>query len=232
MQRNPWKTRLALVAAAAVLLVAGLRRPLLTPPEPHLAAAPAAPLSSRTAGLVADLPVAAPIVISAPPVDSLELERQVLARHEHRPLAHVLRRRANDSTLADRIARALVREAERLRVSPSLLAGLLIVENPRLDVDTVSRFGAVGLMQVMDFHAGAYDCPSTDLRDVEGNICHGARVLGRYMKRWPDVRTALLRYNGCVRGTNTPNCQRYPIKVMKKASEVRQRVLRFASRDR
>ena len=27
------------------------------------------------------------------------------------------------------------------------------------------------------------------------------------------LRKGLLRYNGCVRGTNTPNCFRYPDKV-------------------
>jgi hypothetical protein len=29
------------------------------------------------------------------------------------------------------------------------------------------------------------------------------------------VRTGLLRYNGCVRGANTPGCHRYPDKVMR-----------------
>jgi hypothetical protein len=32
-------------------------------------------------------------------------------------------------------------------------------------------------------------------------------------RRSRDYRTALLRYNGCVRGTNTPHCKNYPDKV-------------------
>ena len=82
-------------------------------------------------------------------------------------------------------------------------------------------------MQVMHFHAGEYDCDSSDLLQVESNICHGARVLGYYMKRTGNIRRALLRYNGCVTGSNTPNCRRYPSKVLRTASQVRREVLEY-----
>ena len=42
-------------------------------------------------------------------------------------------------------------------------------------------------MQVMRFHAGEFDCASDDLVHVESNICHGARVFGRYLKRTGNV---------------------------------------------
>ena len=58
---------------------------------------------------------------------------------------------------------------------------------------------------------------SDDLVDVESNICHGARVFGRYLKRTGNVKRALLRYNGCVVSANTPNCHRYPAKVFRAA---------------
>ena len=104
---------------------------------------------------------------------------------------------------------------------------MLLTENARLETGSVSSQGAIGLMQVMRFHAGEYDCESDDLIQVESNICHGARVFGQYLKRTGDVRRALLRYNGCVTGANTPNCGRYPNKVLRTARSVRYEQLRF-----
>ncbi len=164
-------------------------------------------------------------------VDSTALERAVVARFAHQPLAQVLRRRTDEPRVANRIARAVLREAKRLRVAPSLLIGMLLIENPRLDAGVVSSHGAIGLMQVMQFHAGEYGCESDDLFEIEANICHGARVLGRYLKRTTSLRTALLRYNGCVRSSNTPHCHRYPTKVLRKAGQVQRMVLEYAKRN-
>ncbi len=154
------------------------------------------------------------------PADSAALERDIVARFAHRPLASLLRKHTRKPGMANRIARALVKEANRLEVEPSLLAGVLLVENARLEPASVSSQGAIGLMQVMHFHAGEFDCGSDDLLQVESNICHGARVFGRYLKRTGNVRTALLRYNGCVSGANTPNCGRYPTKVLRTANRI------------
>ena len=162
------------------------------------------------------------------PVDSAELERRVVARFEHRPLAQFLGGHTRQNGMAERIARAIVKEAEQLRVEPSLLTGVLLTENARLEPEAVSSQGAIGLMQVMRFHAGEYDCASDDLRQVESNICHGARVFGYYLKRTGDVRRALRRYNGCVTGANTPNCGRYPSKVLRTAQRVRYELLKYA----
>jgi soluble lytic murein transglycosylase-like protein len=161
------------------------------------------------------------------PLDSAALESLVTTRYTYRPLARIFGARTRDSKTATRIARAIVREAGRLRVAPSLLAGVLLTENPRLEPETVSSQGAIGLMQVMHFHAGEFDCESDDLRDVDANICHGAGVFGRYLERTGDLRRALLRYNGCVASTNTPNCHRYPGKVIEAAGEVRREMLRY-----
>lgn len=187
-----------------------------------------APVDTLAAMASAPAPVAAP----APAVDSAALEHDVISRFAHGPLAKVLRRRTRRSSTADSIASALVHEAKRLEVAPSLLAAILITENPELDSAAVSSQGATGLMQVMPFHAGEYDCSSDDLIGIRSNICHGARVLGTYLKRSKDVRTALLRYNGCVRGTNTPRCHRYPDKVMRLASKMRRQLLLNAAADR
>lgn len=161
------------------------------------------------------------------PVDSAELERELVARFEHRPLARVLGGHTRDQRKAERIARAIVKEARHLQVEPSLLTGVLLTENARLETRSVSSQGAIGLMQVMRFHAGAHDCDSDDLLQVESNICHGARVFGQYLRRTGDVRRALLRYNGCVVGRHTPNCRRYPTKVLRTARTVRYQLLRY-----
>jgi soluble lytic murein transglycosylase-like protein len=160
------------------------------------------------------------------PADSATLEREVVNRYDHLPLAQIFRRRA-EAEIADRVARAIVKEARQLQLSPSLLAGVLITENARLEPETVSNKGAIGLMQVMRFHAGVFDCDSDDLRQVEANICHGSRVFAGYRKRTKDVRSALLRYNGCVRSRATPNCRRYPSKVLREAETVRQQLLHY-----
>jgi soluble lytic murein transglycosylase-like protein len=164
-------------------------------------------------------------------VDSATLEGEVVARYDHLPLAQIFRRRA-EPEIANRVARAIVKEARELQLPPSLLAGVLITENSRLEPETVSNKGAIGLMQVMRFHAGVFDCGSDDLLQVEANICHGARVFAGYLKRTRDVRSALLRYNGCVRSRATASCRRYPGKVLREADEVRQQLLLYLPRQR
>lgn len=159
-------------------------------------------------------------------MDSITLEREVVARYDHLPLAQILRQTA-EPEIANRVARAIVKEARQLQLSPSLLTGVLLTENSRLEPETVSRRGAVGLMQVMRFHAGVFDCDSDDLLQVEANICHGARVFAGYLKRTKDVRSALLRYNGCVRSRANQSCRRYPSKVLQQAEQIRHQLLLY-----
>lgn len=217
MPRRPF-----LVALAGSVFLAAVEftpsRAIETPP---LSAVITAGAPTRSA-----LPFAAP---SAAPVDSGRLERDVLSRSGYRPLARLLGRRNGDPATAMRIARAILKESRRLQVAPSLLTGMLLTENARLEPATVSSQGAIGLMQVMHFHAGEFDCESDDLVDVESNICHGARVFGRYLERTGNVKRALLRYNGCVASANTPNCHRYPAKVFRAATQVRRDLFRYAS---
>jgi soluble lytic murein transglycosylase-like protein len=163
--------------------------------------------------------------------DSATLEDEVVARYDHLPLAQILRRTAKPE-MANRVARAIVKEARQLQLPPSLLAGVLLTENARLEPASISSRGAVGLMQVMRFHAGVFDCDSDDLLQVEANICHGARVFAGYLKRTNDVRSALLRYNGCVRSRATQSCRRYPSKVLRQAEQIRHQLLLYLPRDR
>jgi soluble lytic murein transglycosylase-like protein len=205
-----------LVALSLTMLVAAMQ---WTPPFRPLA-------DRQAASLVMARHAATPFRMPAR-VDSAALERHVVARFEHWPLARIFFSRTKERAMSERIARAIVKEANYLEVEPSLLAGVLLTENAPLDASARSSQGAIGLMQVMGFHAGEYDCDSDDLLQVEANICHGARVFGYYLKRTGNVRRALLRYNGCVSGTNTPNCRRYPTKVLRNARQVRRELLQY-----
>lgn len=134
-------------------------------------------------------------------------------------IGQVLRRYTRDGHLADRIASALVSEGRRKNIDPVLLVGVLLTENAKLQPRAQSNVRATGLMQVMPFHRGKWkDCPSNDLGNVETNICYGTSILADFIRRKPNLRTALQGYNGCVRGTNTPHCHTYSGKVMKFAS--------------
>jgi hypothetical protein len=66
---------------------------------------------------------------------------------------------------------------------------------------------------------------SGDLLNVEANICHGARLLQSHLRRTKSIEMALRRYNGCVRGRNTPRCQRYPARVLRTAGRLRREIL-------
>jgi soluble lytic murein transglycosylase-like protein len=213
MQTTPSPGFLTFLAAA------GFAAAVLLTPSLELEAPP----------LPASILPARPAVPVAIPSSDSTLEGQVVARYDHLPLAQILRRTAGPE-IANRVARAIVKESRELQIPPSLLAGVLLTENSRLEPETISSRGAVGLMQVMRFHAGVFDCDSDDLLQVEANICHGARVFAGYLKRTNDVRSALLRYNGCVRSMATRSCRRYPSKVLRQAEHIRHQLLLYLPR--
>jgi soluble lytic murein transglycosylase-like protein len=120
----------------------------------------------------------------------------------------------------DRVALALMREGWNSGVDPRLLLSVLLVENPWLDPAAESPAGAIGLMQVMPFHAGRWGCPGSDLTNPEDNICHGARILAEALRKsGGDLDGALLRYNGCVPGVSNSDCLAYPSWVYRSLSE-------------
>ena len=141
-------------------------------------------------------------------------------------VSSVIRRYTKDTVHANKIATALVREGGKRDLDPALLIGLLIAENAKFDVNARSNVSARGLMQVMPFHAGKWkQCPSRDLADIDSNICYGTSILADMIKRSPNLEKALLRYNGCVRGSNTPRCHTYSGKVLKYADKAASQML-------
>lgn len=132
-------------------------------------------------------------------------------------IGEVLNQYTHDRGLAFRIADAIVEQGQREKIDPALLVGVLLTEDATLDPRARSSVGARGLMQVMPLHSGKWGCGSKDLFDVESNICHGVQILKAAIDGSPNTRVALLRYNGCVRGRNTPNCHTYDDKVLRHA---------------
>ena len=161
----------------------------------------------------------------APPTDSA-------AQVEMKKVAFSLRKYTSDTVLANRIASAIVVQGGKKNIDPALLVGVVLTEDAKLDPNAKSFVGARGLMQVMPFHAGKWKgCTSADLFSIDSNICHGTSILADLIKRSPSVASALQRYNGCVRGTNTPNCHTYSGKVLKFAEQAATQMLSFSLAD-
>ena len=131
-----------------------------------------------------------------------------------------------DSARADSIAEFAVREAYVRGISPAIIFGVMLTENSRFISNAKSNVGAVGLMQVypkvwltkeMTKLFGKDLATRFDEREVRR--VHPEPVLQPEDEvgaaRTRDWQTALLRYNGCVKGTNTPRCHTYPNKVQK-----------------
>ena len=143
-------------------------------------------------------------------------------------IGQFLGRYTKDRGIAFRVADALVNEGHKQNISPELLVGVLLTEDPDINPTARSHVGARGLMQVMPFHGGKWGCGSKDLYDIESNICHGVKILKQAIAEAPNVRVALLRYNGCVRGRNTRDCHKYDDKVLRHVDKTEEalRVLR------
>jgi len=140
-------------------------------------------------------------------------------------VADLMRTGRMSAARAESLATFAVREAYRKRVPPALVFGVMMTENADFRSAARSNVGAVGLMQI---HGEAW-VPAlgkrfgTDLRDDETNVRYGVHILSHYLRTSSEdvattdgaIRKGLLRYNGCVRGTNTRGCQRYPDQVMR-----------------
>jgi soluble lytic murein transglycosylase-like protein len=136
----------------------------------------------------------------------------------------LMRTKQLDSARADSIATYAVREAYVRGISPAIIFGVMLTENARFISGALSNVGAVGLMQVYPkiwLKKQFSDSLGTDLASDSTNVRYGVFILSQYFNprtrsgevRTRDYRSALLRYNGCVTGSNTPNCKSYPDKV-------------------
>ena len=129
-----------------------------------------------------------------------------------------------DGYRADSIAAVAVREAYHRRIPPALVLGVMLTENDRFKSHARSNVGALGLMQIMPrmWTPNLGPILGKNLRDDETNVRYGVYILKHFAKRTADsldagdvTRVALLNYNGCVTGSNTPDCKAYPRKVQR-----------------
>jgi hypothetical protein len=129
---------------------------------------------------------------------------------------------------ADSIAQVAVREAYHRRIPPALVLGVMLTENDEFKPNAQSKVGALGLMQIMPrlWTPNLGPILGRDLKNDETNLRYGVYILKHFAKRTADTldatgvtRKALLGYNGCVNGTNTPDCRAYPEKVRRHVDE-------------
>ncbi|MEP6618163.1 MAG: transglycosylase SLT domain-containing protein [bacterium] len=136
----------------------------------------------------------------------------------------LMRLKQVDSARADSIAQYAVREAYVRGISPAIVFGVMLTENAKFISNATSNVGAVGLMQVYPKIWLTKEMSALFGRDLatdSTNVKYGVFILSKYFNprtkagtvRERDWATALLHYNGCVTGSNTPNCKRYPSKV-------------------
>ena len=143
-----------------------------------------------------------------------------------------------DQQRADSLADVAVHEAYVRRVPPALVLGVMLTENDVLKSTARSKVGALGLMQVHPRPWRSLRARfGSNLRDDRTNLQYGVFILG-YLLRKPAAESAtptdawrlgLLRYNGCVTGSNTPACHSYPDVVRKQVEDVAQSTCAGAS---
>jgi hypothetical protein len=187
------------------------------------------PVYASTGTVVEQLRKRAPVAAAVlAPVESTTVDRLVASpkyQQEKRNFYEDLMRTGQlDSARADSIAQYAVREAYTRGISPAIVFGVMLTENARFISKAMSNVGAVGLMQVYPkvwLKKQFSDSLGKDLASDSTNLKYGLFILDQYFHpktrsgavQTRDYRTALLRYNGCVTGSNTPHCANYPDKV-------------------
>ena len=158
-----------------------------------------------------------------------ETAEYVLLYQNHvRPVEKSLERWGVRRELARKVAWPLVENAYQRGLDPATVVAIVLVES-RGRPGATSFVGARGLMQIMPLHAGLWRGCGTDLYDIETNLCYGTSILADNLQRFGgDERRALLAYNGCIRGANTPDCHTYPAKVRRVRDRVRREWARSA----
>lgn len=160
------------------------------------------------------------------PVDTSQMARLMASPQfaaDHQAFSEDLVRTGRMSKeRADSIAFYAVRESYERGIPPALIFGVMLTENAQFISRATSNVGAVGLMQIYPkvWLKALSSKFGSDLENDETNMKYGVYILEEYLKpkegqglREAQVRKGLLRYNGCVRGTNTPNCRTYPDKI-------------------
>lgn len=180
-------------------------------------------------------PVPRAIPPASPLADSVRIieASPEFADQKRRFAADLVRTGRMSQARADSIAHFAVREAFLRGVPPAVIFGVMLTENAQFVSRATSNVGAVGLMQVYPkvwFKELSRKFNDPNIAADSTNLRYGVFILEHYLKprgkRAPApqhivttepgaLMKGLLRYNGCVRGTNTPRCHTYPNKVQR-----------------
>jgi soluble lytic murein transglycosylase-like protein len=126
------------------------------------------------------------------------------------------------------LADVAVREAYTRKIPPALVLGVMLTENDELKSSARSHVGAIGLMQVNTRPWRVLGRKfGTNVHTDSTNLKYGIYILGWVTGKAADLvdsrddawRSALLRYNGCVKGRNTKDCHSYPDVVKRQVQE-------------
>ncbi|MGH7638344.1 MAG: hypothetical protein ACREOK_11905 [Gemmatimonadaceae bacterium] len=179
-------------------------------------------------------PVPSPTFVTGPLADSIaRIEASPeFAEQKRRFAADLVATGRMSQARADSIAHFAVREAFLRGIPPAVIFGIMLTENAQFVSRARSNVGAVGLMQVYPkvwFKSLSKKFGDPNIEADSTNLRYGVFILETYLR--PQRRTAsrqhvvttqpgslmkgLLKYNGCVRGTNTPRCHTYPSKVQR-----------------
>lgn len=153
-----------------------------------------------------------------------------LYRNHVMPVEQVLRRRGLPRSTARQVAWPLVEHAQQRGLDPATVVSVLLVESEGNPHATNAGSGARGLMQVMPFWAGRGGC-GRNLYSIDDNLCTGTSLLAWYLDQSEgDQHRALLGYNGCVHGTNTPNCHKYPDRIERLRQQIQREITSLRNR--
>lgn len=120
----------------------------------------------------------------------------------------------------------ILEAAQRQRLSPELIAGLVHTESSfRKRVRSVT--GAIGPAQVNPRYWEEH-CGGGNLWDPGENIYCGAQVLAHFMERCGELACALARYNVGSRNMSDPYYRRAGLRYFAKVDEHRAQVIRAA----
>jgi hypothetical protein len=177
-------------------------------------------------------PARTPSLVSGPLADSIaRIEASPeFAEQKRRFAADLVSTGRMSQTRADSIAHYAVREAFLRGIPPAVIFGIMLTENAQFVSRAKSNVGAVGLMQVYPkvwFKELSKKFGDPNIEADSTNLRYGVFILETYLKprrknaspqhivttQPGSLMKGLLRYNGCVRGTNTPRCHTYPSKV-------------------
>ena len=218
---SPWRRRLVvagrdllIVVAAASAIVFAVRheRPIFAN-QPSVAQSLTTRIPATRAVLTPKPPDTSKVAqITASP--EFERDRRAFA-------ADLVATGRMDQARADSIAYYAVRESYLNGIPPAVVFGVMLTENALFVSGAMSNVGAVGLMQVYPkiWLKELSSKFGKDLATDSTNLKYGIYILKQYIKSDSGsvskkaVSSGLLHYNGCVRGTNTPNCKTYPSKV-------------------